>query len=93
MMYNSVYEIMLCAHTYSAELQLEKDKNMALKMRVESVLKQRDRQMEEAEARDSRLNEELDEVSHVCVNVYIYVYICICIYVCIYMCMYIYVYT
>ena len=37
-------------------------KNGALRMRVESVLKQRDRMMEEAEARENVLKAELEEV-------------------------------
>jgi len=49
------------------ELELEKGKNQALRMRVETVLKQRDRMMEEAEAREKVLKGELDEVGPCCV--------------------------
>ena len=45
------------------ELDREIEKNTALKMRVETVLKQRDRMMEEAEAREKLLKAELDEVT------------------------------
>ena len=67
-----LYRLNILAHLHLSFFVWQ-GKNGALRMRVESVLKQRDRMMEEAEAREHVLKAELEEV-RVCV--------CVCVSVC-----------